>query len=223
MSVKLHREGVNIILTLLLILVVMNVPIVLFVESKVAWCISGGLSLAAMWLVANFFRSPLRNFKGEREGIVVSSVDGKVVALEEVEETTVLHKRVIQLSVFMSVFNVHANWYPVDGDVESVRYQPGRFRAAYLPKSSSENEHSSVVIRTPGGTRILVCQIAGAIARRIVTYSHPGCHADISDHLGFIKFGSRVDIYLPLDAEIFVKVGDKTVGGITPIARLKEK
>lgn len=96
------------------------------------------------------------------------------------------------------------------------------FRSAYLPKSSSENERSSIVIRTNGGTRILVRQIAGAIARRIVTYALPGSKADISAHLGFIKFGSRVDIYLPVDAEIFVKIGDKTIGGVTPIARLKE-
>ena len=130
--------------------------------------------------------------------MVVSSVDGKVVALEEVDECDVLGGRAIQLSVFMSVFNVHANWYPVDGKVEKVEHQHGRFRSAYLPKSSSENERSSIVIRTNGGTRILVRQIAGA------------------------KFGSRVDIYLPVDAEIFVKIGDKTIGGVTPIARLKE-
>ena len=110
----------------------------------------------------------------------------------------------------------------VDGKVEKVEHQHGRFRSAYLPKSSSENERSSIVIRTNGGTRILVRQIAGAIARRIVTYALPGSKADISAHLGFIKFGSRVDIYLPVDAEIFVKIGDKTIGGVTPIARLKE-
>lgn len=104
-----------------------------------------------------------------------------------------------------------------------MKYQPGRFRAAYLPKSSSENEHSSIVIKTESGERILVRQIAGAIARRIVTYARPGIKADISSHLGFIKFGSRVDIYLPLDAEILVKIGDKTIGGITPVARLKNQ
>ncbi len=222
MGVKIHREGVNIILAFALILVVFNIPIYLFVASWVAKGIVWGISLFALWIVANFFRSPLRNFKGEREHTVVSSVDGTVVALEEVDECDLLGGKAIQLSVFMSVFNVHANWYPVDGVVESAAYQPGRFRAAYLPKSSSENEHSSVVIRTPGGTRILVRQIAGAIARRIVTYAHPGSKADISAHLGFIKFGSRVDIYLPVDAEILVKIGDKTVGGITPIARLNE-
>ena len=173
-------------------------------------------------LVLNFFRSPKRRFAGENTPqTVVSSVDGTVVALEETYEAEILHRRVIQLSVFMTVFNVHANWFPVNGKVEMVSHQPGRFLSAYLPKASAENERSAVVIKTEGGHEILVRQIAGAIARRIVTYPEPGDECSIEDHLGFIKFGSRVDIYLPLDTEIFVKIGDKTTGGITEIARLK--
>lgn len=148
---------------------------------------------------------------------------GTVVALEEVFEDEFLHAKAIQLSVFMTVFNVHANWFPVDGKVEKVVYHPGRFRAAYLPKSSTENEHSSILIRAKSGEQILVRQIAGALARRIVTYAAAGDEADISTHLGFIKFGSRVDIFLPLDADIKVKIGDKTTGGITEIAYLKNK
>lgn len=125
------------------------------------------------------------------------------------------------LSVFMTVFNVHANWFPVDGEVLMVRHHKGRFLSAYLPKASIENERSTILIRATNGQEILVRQIAGAVARRIVTYACPGEQANIEDHLGFIKFGSRVDIYLPLDAEILVKVGDKTVGGVTPVAHLK--
>ena len=125
------------------------------------------------------------------------------------------------LSVFMSVLNVHANWFPVDGEVLLVRHHKGRFLSAYLPKASIENERSTVLIRATNGQEILVRQIAGAVARRIVTYASPGESANIEDHMGFIKFGSRVDIYLPLDAEIFVKIGDKTTGGVTEVAHLK--
>ena len=222
MAVKLHREGANIIVALFLILAMVSVTAFLFIKPIVIPWIVASVSLLAFLLVLNFFRSPLRDFKGNREGVVVSSADGTVVALEEVFEDKYLHSRAIQISVFMTVFNVHANWYPVDGTVECADYSPGRFRAAYLPKSSSENEHSSVVIKTPSGHRVLMRQIAGAIARRIVTYAYPGCEANISSHMGFIKFGSRIDIYLPADSNILVKIGVKTTGGITPIAYLNK-
>ena len=158
-------------------------------------------------LVTNFFRSPRRQFRGNRENVVVASADGKVVALEEVYEGEYLKQNVIQLSVFMSILNVHANWFPVDGEVIYATHHRGRFMAAYLPKSSTENERSTVVIRTSGGRLVLMRQIAGAMA--------------IEDHMGFIKFGSRVDIFLPLDTEIFVKIGDTTIGGVTTIGRLR--
>lgn len=153
--------------------------------------------------------------------MVVASADGKVVALEEVYEGEYLKQNVIQLSVFMSILNVHANWFPVDGEVIYATHHRGRFMAAYLPKSSTENERSTVVIRTSGGRLVLMRQIAGAMARRIVTYARPGDEASIEDHMGFIKFGSRVDIFLPLDTEIFVKIGDTTIGGVTTIGRLR--
>ncbi len=172
-------------------------------------------------LVTNFFRSPRRQFRGNRENVVVASADGKVVALEEVYEGEYLKQNVIQLSVFMSILNVHANWFPVDGEVIYATHHRGRFMAAYLPKSSTENERSTVVIRTSGGRLVLMRQIAGAMARRIVTYARPGDEASIEDHMGFIKFGSRVDIFLPLDTEIFVKIGDTTIGGVTTIGRLR--
>lgn len=181
--------------------------------------ISGVLFL----IVLNFFRSPHRNFPGNRDRVVVSSADGTVVALERTFESEFLNREVIQISVFMTIFNVHANWFPIDGTVELVRHTPGRFYSAYLPKSSTDNERSSVVIRATNGQDILVRQVAGAIARRIVTYPEPGDKASIQDHMGFIKFGSRVDIFLPLDAEIYAKIGDKTVGGVTEIARLASK
>lgn len=121
----------------------------------------------------------------------------------------------------MSVLNVHANWFPVDGKVTYVKHHNGRFMAAYLPKSSTENERSTVAIETPDGQTIVMRQIAGAMARRIVTYAQKGDEASIEDHMGFIKFGSRVDLFLPLGTEIYVKIGDKTTGGITEVARLQ--
>lgn len=181
------------------------------------------LSLILYALVVNFFRLPPRHFKGDNSdgNAVVSSVDGTVVALEEVYEDEFLHCNCIQLSVFMTVFNVHANWVPVAGEVKYVKHHSGRFLAANLPKSSTDNERSSIVIHTAHGHDVMVRQIAGAIARRIVTYVEPNEHVALDDFIGFIKFGSRVDIFLPLDSEILVKLGDRTWGGETQVARLK--
>lgn len=221
MRVKIHREGTNILIILLLMLMILNIPSWMFIRPLAIPIVFTSLSAIVFLLVLNFFRSPRRNFVGNTENIVVSSVDGTVVALEEVYEGEFLHRRAIQLSVFMTVFNVHANWFPVNGTVEAVRHHNGRFLSAYLPKSSTENERSSILIRTESGHHVLARQIAGAIARRIVTYAYPGVEASIADHMGFIKFGSRVDIFLPLDAEILVKIGQKTTGGTTVVARLK--
>ena len=224
MKVKIHREGQNIIFALLFILLAINIPAYLFFELKWIPITLIIISVILFALVVNFFRLPQRHFKGDADGVVVSSVDGKVVALEEVYEGEYLHKEVIQLSVFMSVFNVHANWVPLKGKVKYVKHHAGRFLAAYLPKSSTDNERSAIVIESEkNGEDILVRQIAGAIARRIVTYVEPGDDVDIDNFIGFIKFGSRVDIYLPLDSEILVKLGETTTGGITPIARLKPR
>ncbi len=223
MKYKIHREGQNITFALLFILLCINIPAYLFIEMKAVPITLIVISIILFLLVVNFFRSPRRSFKGSVENAVVSSVDGTVVALEEVYEDEYLHREVIQLSVFMSVFNVHANWVPVEGKVEYVKHHNGRFLAANLPKSSTENERSSVVIKTKNGDEILVRQIAGAIARRIVTYLEPGEEVSVDEHLGFIKFGSRVDIFLPLDAEIMVKMHEKTMGGVTQIARLKPR
>lgn len=221
MRVKIHHEGTNIILVLLVILLIINIPLWLY-TTPIALPITITSISAVLWLlVVNFFRSPRRKFVGNRENVVVASADGKVVALERTFEDEYLHREVIQLSIFMSVFNVHANWFPVDGEVVYSKHHSGRFMAAWLPKSSTENERSTVVIRTKDGKEILMRQVAGAMARRIVTYAQPGVEASIEDHMGFIKFGSRIDLYLPLDTEINVKIGDVTTGGVTEVARLK--
>lgn len=223
MRVKIHHEGTNILIAMMLFVLAVNVPLWLWVR-PVAWAIVSTAFCCVLYLlVANFFRSPRRQFKGDPENVVVASADGKVVALEETFEDEYLHAPAIQLSVFMSIFNVHANWFPVDGEVIYSKHHPGRFMAAYLPKSSVENERSTVVIRTRSGQLVLVRQIAGAMARRVVTYAHPGVEASIQDHMGFIKFGSRVDIFLPIGTGINVNIGDTTVGGITEIGRLCPK
>jgi phosphatidylserine decarboxylase len=206
---------------LLFILVIFNGLAFLFISYKMVPIVFATISGILFLFVVNFFRSPRRHFKGEKKNAVLASVDGTVVALEEVYEPEYLKRNVMQVSIFMTVFNVHANWVPVEGVVKYVTHHAGRYLNAYLPKSSTENERSTIVIETDGGHEVLVRQVAGAIARRIVTYPEQGERVYIDDQIGFIKFGSRVDIYLPLDSEIFAKLGDKTVGGITEIARLK--
>lgn len=220
---KIHREGTNILILLFVVLLALNVPVWLFLPPYVLPSIFSAISLMFYIFVFNFFRCPKRHYRGERRDHVVSSVDGKVVVIEKVFEGEYLKSDAIMLSVFMSPLNVHANWFPVDGEVEYVEHHEGRFLAAYLPKSSTENERSTVGIRCADGNRVTVRQVAGAMARRIVTYARKGEEASIDDHLGFIKFGSRVDIYLPADSEILVKIGDITRGGVTPVAVMKPR
>lgn len=218
---RIHREGTNILILLFIMLVAINVPVWLFMPPYVIPVLCSAVSALTYGFVFNFFRCPRRSYRGERKDHVASSVDGKVVAIERVEEPEFIHGPAIMLSVFMSPLNVHANWFPVDGTVEYICHHRGRFLSAYLPKASSENERSTIGIRCANGQPITVRQVAGAMARRIVTYARKGQRADIDGHLGFIKFGSRVDLYLPLDAEILVGIGDITTGGVTPVARLR--
>jgi phosphatidylserine decarboxylase len=155
--------------------------------------------------------------------LVVAPADGTIVVVEVTDELEYFGDKRIQVSIFMSIFNVHANWFPIRGTVLKSVHHSGRHIAAFLPKSSHENERSTVVIESDGKTQILVRQIAGALARRIVTYAHAGKKCHLNEHIGFIKFGSRVDLFLPLDTEIFVQVGDSTTGNETIIARLNEE
>lgn len=219
-DVKIHREGTNILILLFIVLGALNVPVWLFMPPFTLPIILTSISVVAYLFVFNFFRSPKRKYRGVRKDMVVSSVDGHVVAIERIKENEYLKEEAIMLSVFMSPFNVHANWYPVNGKVEYVRHHRGRFLSAYLPKASSENERSTIGIVTDGGRRITVRQIAGAMARRIVTYARRGDDATIDVHLGFIKFGSRVDLYLPTDAKILVNMKQSVKGGMTPVAQL---
>jgi len=171
--------------------------------------------------MVNFFRCPIRYFNGETETVVVAPADGKVVVIEEVMEDKYFHDKRMMVSIFMSLFNVHANWFPIDGKVKFVHHQNGNFHKAWLPKASEENEHADVMLETDDGVEVLVRQIAGAVARRIVTYAKDGEDCYIDEHLGFIKFGSRVDVFLPVGTEVCVKMGQSTTGDQTIIARLK--
>jgi phosphatidylserine decarboxylase len=186
-------------------------------RSWALWLVAFSLTILALW-VAYFFRDPERTGpRGER--IVIAPADGKVVLISDVDEPAFMGGRARRVSIFMNVFNVHVNRYPVTGTVRYLHYNPGKFLNAAVEKSSLENEQMSVGIETSRG-RVLVRQIAGLIARRIVTYSKQGEHVDQGQRMGMIKFGSRVDVFLPLDVQLRVKVGDMTLAGSTPIAEL---
>ncbi len=181
------------------------------------WLLAFLLTLIALW-VAYFFRDPERS--GPRgEHVVIAPADGKVVLIQEVDEPAFMGGRSKRISIFMNVFNVHVNRYPVSGTVRYVKYNPGKFLNAAVEKSSVENEQMSVGIETGSG-RILVRQIAGLIARRIVTYSKDGEHVEQAQRMGLIRFGSRVDVFLPLNAVVHAKIGDMTIAGTTTIAEL---
>lgn len=174
--------------------------------------------LLAVW-VAYFFRDPERH--GERgPGLVIAPADGKVVQVMEVDEPAFMHGRALRIAIFMNVFSVHVNRYPVSGRVTYTHYNPGKFLNAAVDKASLENEQSSVGIES-GAHRVLVRQIAGLVARRIVTYSRPGDQADQGERFGIIRFGSRVDVYLPVGSTPRVRVGEHTSAGTTVIAELR--
>ena len=219
---RIHREGTSILVVALLVCVLVNAPLwYFFLDNVVLNSLISASSLVIYLLMVNFFRSPKRIFPGDVENVIVAPADGKVVVIEKVYEPDHFKDERIQVSIFMSPLNVHANWYPVDGVVVRAEHQKGKFHKAWLPKASTENERSLVVIKMNDGREILVRQVAGAMARRIVTYAAAGEECFIDQHLGFIKFGSRVDLYLPLDAEIKVALEQKTVGNETIIANLK--
>ncbi len=178
------------------------------------------IALVLLALVVNFFRYPNRPVGGAAPGDVLCPSDGKVVVIEEVEEPEWFGDRRIQVSIFMSPLNVHAQWSPMAGEVKLTQHHPGKYLVAWHPKSSTENERSTHVIAGDGG-EVLFRQIAGALARRICAYMKVGQKLKMGEEVGFIKFGSRIDVFLPLDADIQVKIGDKVQGRVDVLARLK--
>ena len=220
-NTKIHNEGIEILIGSFLLFTGIIILLYLGFETRIPFYISLAVFLPVYLIMLNFFRCPERFYAEDTKKLVIAPADGTVVVVEEVDEDEYFKDRRIMVSIFMSVFNVHANWYPVNGIVKKVEHHRGRFQKAWLPKASTENERSTVIIETPEGEEILVRQIAGALARRIVTYVKEDTSCQINEHMGFIKFGSRVDVYLPLGTEIITQLNDKTIGNQTVIAKLK--
>lgn len=216
---KLHKEGHIILAGFFLVFLVLSILIFLYLPAYFIW-----LLIIPIWILYGFiiwfFRNPVRIGESSSKDII-APVDGKVVVIEEVEENEFIKGRCLQLSIFMSPLNVHVTRYPVSGKVIYTKYHKGKFLVAFHPKSSELNERTTVVVETENNHKVLFRQIAGAVARRIVMYAKDGDEAKAGKEYGFIKFGSRLDIFLPLDTELFVKLGDKTQGGIQKIAELK--
>jgi len=217
-KIRIHREGTDELLYTLFALIAIGVILWRSFDNPIPFIIFMAIFGSAWLLMLNFYRCPIRYFNGNTEKTVVAPADGKIVVIEETEETEYFHDKRLMISIFMSPLNVHANWFPVDGRVLFVHHQDGNYHKAWLPKASEENEHADIMIETPDGQQVLVRQIAGAMARRIVTYAKDDEECYIDEHLGFIKLGSRVDVYLPLGSKPCVAMGQPTTGDQTVIA-----
>jgi len=218
---SIHKEGRKLLFWLLIILAGLNFGLSQIIpEQETALNLVLLISIIFYILILQFFRNPYVKLPNE-DKLVFAPADGKVVVIEETTENEYLHERRIQVSIFMSPINVHVNRSPIKGIVEYFKYHPGKYLVAWHPKSSLENERTTMVLKHPNGVKILVRQIAGAVARRIKWYVKEGSPLPQGGEFGFIKFGSRVDVFLPLDAEVLVSIDEKTKGGRTPIARLK--
>ena len=219
---RLHEEGtVAILITLAVIAVTVFLVNWLWPSQTVWHYLFYAFELVVLVLTVRFFRVPIWRKTTIAENAVLSPADGIVAANEEVLEDEYFHEKRRQLSIFMSIYDVHINFFPFDGEVTYYKYHPGKFLLAFNPKSSTDNEHNTIILKDTKGREILVRQIAGFVARRIVCALEPGDQAVVGEELGMIRFGSRVDVFLPLDAEIKVKIGDKTTGKETVLAILK--
>jgi phosphatidylserine decarboxylase len=216
---KLHHEGMTYILVSLILFIGSSVAMVMFFDYTWPTFLVSAFFLFFLIVFLQFFRKPFRKPTLD-DHKVIAPCDGKVVVIEKVFEPEFLKAEAIQVSIFMSPVNVHINWYPVNGVVEYTKYHPGKYLVAWHPKSSTENERSTVVVKRKDGKRVLVRQIAGILARKICTYSKVTMVAKQGAELGFIKFGSRVDLFLPLDAKINVKLEQKVTGSIDCIAEI---
>lgn len=221
-SKRLHEEGTKAILTTLAIVVVLGVLTNWLWPSQTVWhYLLYAFLLIVLVLTIRFFRVPIWRKTTIEEDAVLAPADGVIAANEDVMEDEYFHDKRRQISIFMSIYDVHINFFPFDGTVTYYKYHPGKFLVAFKPKSSTDNEHNTIILKDKKGREILVRQIAGFVARRIVCDLEPGDEAIAGEELGMIRFGSRVDVFLPLDADIQVKMGVRTVGKETVLARLK--
>lgn len=220
-KIRIHREGNDTLLYGLIFIIAASAALWYGFDTKWPFWLFIVVFGVVYGIVFNFYQCPVRYLNVEdTDKIVVAPADGKIVVIEEVEENEYFHDKRLMISIFMSLFNVHANWFPVDGKVKFVKHQNGNYHKAWLPKASEENERADTMITTEHGVDVLCRQIAGAVARRIVTYAKEGEDCYIDEHLGFIKLGSRVDVFLPLDSKVMVKMGQKTTGDQTILAKL---
>lgn len=215
--IKIHKEGHKILTSVGLGLLAINLLVLWLLPS--ALLISSIISVFLFLLVLQFFRNPKREILIADDNMVYAPADGKIVTIEETQEGEYFNDKRLQVSIFMSPTNVHVNRNPVSGTINYFKYHPGKYLVAWHPKSSTENERTTVVIDN-GEEEILLRQIAGAVAKRIVNYVEIGDRVEQGTDMGFIKFGSRVDLFLPLDAQIQIKIGQKVKGNKTIIARI---
>ncbi|MFT4698223.1 MAG: phosphatidylserine decarboxylase [Flavobacteriaceae bacterium] len=213
-----HKEGHKIILITFMLCIILSMFSHFLIENEMISKAIIAVLIVFLVLILQFFRNPKRNYTLDTNH-AVSPVDGKVVVIEEVFEKEYYNEKRLQVSVFMSPLNVHITRYPVGGNVVFSKYHPGKFLVAWHPKSSEENERTTVVVNNPAFGDVLHRQIAGALAKRIVNYAEKDQQVDQASESGFIKFGSRVDVFLPLDAKINVKLNQKVKGGITILAK----
>lgn len=219
---KIHKEGFGVIAVAFLIFGSIYTVAHIFLLDTIPWlyAILALGCIVMMFLIIQFFRVPKRIFN-ITENEVLCPADGKVVVIEETEDNEFFNEKRIQISIYMSPLNVHCQWYPISGETTYYKYHPGKYLVAWNPKSSEENERTTIVVRHENGQEILFRQIAGAVARRIKCYAQKGQQVTQGEEFGFIRFGSRVDIFLPLDADVKIQIGQKVRGKHTVVANLK--
>ena len=217
---KMHKEGTTTLLTFFAFIVLVAITLYVYEAPHWIWILLMAPLAFFFGVTVNFFRYPERHYKGDMVHDVIAPSDGTIVCIEEVTEPDYFKDKRIMISIFMSVTNVHAQWTPCAGQCLVSEHEDGRFKKAYLPKASNENERSTIVIKSDAGPTIMMRQVAGAVARRIVTYLEAGERSEVDGELGFIKFGSRIDLFLPLDTEILVKMNQPVRGNTTAIAHI---